>query len=243
MKMRTTALITVICVFTAVPASADLPTVNIDFQGSGVLYTGIGMASDSGTYWNPVGTADVFDLKASDGTTVTDIDVTSTYVSTYGNPGNDLLRDRLIWSEAGNHPGSFDTPTINIAGLDAGLEYNIYIYAGYYGQTYRINGVDKDLTGADWNDNQPSWVEGTQYVSFLGLSPAGGSIDIDVYNIGTTSNPSYPQANTVVSGMQIQAVSASPGPTPIPVPGAFVLGAIGLGMVGWMKRRKDKVEA
>jgi len=27
---------------------------------------------------------------------------------------------------------------------------------------------------------------------------------------------------------------------PVPVPGAFVLGAMGLGMVGWMKRRKQK---
>jgi hypothetical protein len=36
---------------------------------------------------------------------------------------------------------------------------------------------------------------------------------------------------------------ASPGPGVIPVPGAFVLGVIGLGMVGWMKRQKGKAEA
>ena len=31
--------------------------------------------------------------------------------------------------------------------------------------------------------------------------------------------------------------------TVVPVPGAFVLGAMGLGMVGWLKRRKGKAEA
>jgi hypothetical protein len=219
-----------------------LQTVNIDFQGGTAnIYSGIGMAADSGIYWNAVGTADVFDLKASDGTTITDIDVTSTYVSTYGNPGNDLLRDRLIWSE-GPGAGSFNTPTINIAGLDAGLAYNIYIYAGYYGQTYRINGVDESLTGLDWNDDQPAWVEGTHYVSFLGVSPTATTIDIDVFDVGIPTTKYG--AHTVVSGMQIQAVSASGGPVPIPVPGAFVLAAIGLGMTGWMTRRgRQTVEA
>jgi hypothetical protein len=49
------------------------------------------------------------------------------------------------------------------------------------------------------------------------------------------------------AGLQFQAtinaIEAAPGPGVIPAPGAFVLGAMGLGMVGWMKRRKDKVEA
>jgi len=233
MRMRRILRIILICAFVAVPVSADMTTVNIDFQapdgswdggGYATLYSGVGMAADSGTYWNEVGIADVFDLLASDGATATTIDVSSTYVRTYANTGNDLLRDRLIWSDGGNHPGTPTVPAINISGLDATLQYNIYLYAGYYGQTYVIDGVSKDLTGLGWNDNQPSWAQGTHYVSFLGVSPTGGSIDIDIYNTAPT--------DTVVSGMQIQAV---------PVPGAALLGILGLGIANWRLRRRETV--
>ena len=227
--MRKIALIAVICVFVAMPASADITTVNIDFQGGITnLYSGPGMAADPGTYWNAVGTADVYDLTASDGVTATGIDVSSTYVRPYSNPGNDLLRDRLIWSPGGS-------PAINIAGLDAGLTYNIYLYAGYYGQRYTINGVSKDLTatplGSPWGtgaegDDQGSWFEGIHYVSFLGVAPAGGTFDIDIFDLGL--NTTGLGAHTVISGMQIQAV---------PVPGAVLLGMLGLSLAG-VKLRK-----
>jgi len=200
-----------------------------DGGGYAALYSGVGMAADSGTYWNEVGTADVFDLLASDGATATTIDVSSTYVRTYANPGNDLLRDRLIWSQSG-------APAINISGLDPTLQYNVYLYAGYYGQRYTINGVEKELTAAPvgdpWGsgaegDDQPSWAEDTHYVSFLGVSPAGGTtIHIDVFDTGI--NTTGLGAHTVVSGMQIQAV---------PIPGAVLLGILGLSAVGLKLRR------
>ena len=222
------------CAFVAVPASADMTTVNIDFQPiSGDAYSGLGIAADSGTYWNKVGIADVSDLLASDGVTATTIDVSSTYVRTYGtDPGNELLRDRIIFSPIG-------PPAINISGLDAGLQYNIYLYAGYYGQEYAICGVSKQLTALPsdpsdpfpaWDDDQPSWVEGTHYVSFLGVAATGGTLDIDIFDVGLGTNPwrdSGP-TGTVVSGMQIQAV---------PVPGAILLGILGLSSAG-LKLRK-----
>ena len=226
--MRKTSLAVLLCVFAAGPAMADL-TVNIDFQPAGAAtYTGVGMAADPGTYWNAMGTGAASNLLASDGSTATDIDVSTTYTQAYSNSGNNLLRDRLIWAPP-THEGTFDNPTINISGLDASLTYNIYIYAGYYGQTYRIDGVDKSLTGTGWNDNQPSWVEGTQYVSFLGVNPAGGNLDIDVFNVGIDTTPYGDSPSTVVSGMQIQAV---------PVPGAILLGMIGLSVVGVKLRKR-----
>ena len=146
--MRKIIFIIVMCAFVAVPASADMTTVNIDFQPiSGDAYSGLGIAADSGTYWNKVGIADVSDLLASDGATATTIDVSSTYTRAYGtDPGNQLLRDRIIFSPLG-------AAAINISGLDAGLTYDIYLYAGYYGQTYTINGVSKKSGGDDGASN------------------------------------------------------------------------------------------
>ena len=221
--MKRLILIAVVCAFVAVPVRADLATVNIDFQpANGLTYSGIGMAADSGTHWNAMGTGAASNLLASDGVTVTDIDVSTMYTTTYQNPGNALLRDRLIWSPLGG------PAAINVSDLDAGLLYNVYLYAGYYGQTYTINGVSKSLTGLGWNDNQPAWTEGTHYVSFLGVSPAGGTIDIDIFDTGIDTTPFGDSPATVVSGMQIQAV---------PVPGAVLLGMLGLSVAG-VKLRK-----
>jgi len=220
--MKKLILIAAVCAFVALPVRADLVTVNIDFQpANGVVYAGVGMAPDSGTYWNVMSTGSSSNLLASDGITVTDIDVSTTYVSTYQNSWpNALLCDRAIWSSGSTHTGNSTVPAINISDLDAGLLYDIYLYAGYYAQTFTINGVSKSLTGADYTLDQPSWTEGTQYVSFLGVSPSGGSIDIDIYNTAPT--------DTVVSGMQIHAV---------PVPGAILLGILGLGVAGLKLRR------
>lgn len=221
--MRKTALIIAISAFMAAPVNADMMTVNIDFQPpTSPVYSGLGMAPDSGTYWNPMNLGSSSNLLASDGTTVTDIDISTTYVRTYSNTWpNALLRDRAIWSDGDNHPGTLSTPAITVSGLDAGALYDIYLYAGYYPQTYVIDGVSKTLTGADYTLDQPNWTEGIQYVSFLGISAANGSIGIDIYNTAPT--------DTVVSGMQIQAV---------PVPAAVLLGLLGLSAAGVKLRKR-----
>jgi hypothetical protein len=226
--MKYTALIGLICLFATAPALADMTTVNIDFQYANdptSLYTGIGMAADSGTYWNEVATGSYSNLKASDGVTDTGIGVSTTYARPYRNNWpNNLLRDRLIWSAG--RPGSSTIPAINISGLDVGTPYDIYLYAGYYAQTYTINGVPKSLTGAGYTLDQPSWTESVQYVYFPGVIAEDGAINIEIYNTAQADG----QTDTVVSGMQIQQV---------PVPGAVLLGIFGLSVAGVKLRRRS----
>jgi len=209
------------------PAWADMTTVNVDFQppdgtfsGRAALYSGLGMAPDSGTYWNEVGLGTSSDLLASDGTTTTDIDVSTNYTYHWADPGNALLRDRIIWSDGSPHTGNPSEPAVTISGLDAGALYDIYLYAGHYTQTFTIDGLSKLVTATGYDQDQPSWTAGVHYVSFLGVSAADGTIDIDIYNTAET--------DTVISGMQVQVV---------PVPGAVLLGILGLGAVG-VKLRK-----
>ncbi len=220
--MRRVISVALLCLFVALPVSADMTTVNIDFQDhTGTEYVGIGMAPDSGTVWNVLGIAGGTNLLASDAT-ATGIGVSTTYQRGYADPGNNLLRDRIIWSAGQSTPtGDPTVPAINIFGLDAGAVYDIYLYAGHYSQVFTIDGVSKSVTALGYNQDQPSWVEGTHYVSFLGVIAAGGSIDIEIFNEAPT--------DTVISGMQIQAV---------PVPGAILLGLLGLSVAGVKLRKR-----
>jgi hypothetical protein len=79
-----------------------------------------------------------------------------------------------------------------------------------------------------------------------GLAESGSDLfvlseDTKIYKL-VGSSISYIGANTTGQTWGATAVGPAAGPA-IPVPGAFVLGAIGLGTVGWMKRRRDKAEA
>lgn len=222
--MKRAALIVFTCALLALPASADMRTVNIDFQppNSSTVYSGLGMAPDSGTYWNAMSLGSLSGLLASDGTTVTGTTVETNYTYYYADPGNELLRDRIIWSDGTPHTGDPSTPAITISGLDAGLLYDIYLYAGHYAQTFTIDGTSKFVTAAGYSQNQPNWTEGVHYVSFLGVAPSiNGSIGIDIYNTAPT--------DTVISGMQIQAV---------PIPGAVLLGMLGLSIAGVRLRER-----
>jgi hypothetical protein len=87
------------------------------------------------------------------------------------------------------------------------------------------------------------------------FNDGGGLISyvVSVWGPATHPPPTYPTtvgSDTVYGSddffsgpNMLYLPTAAPGPVPIPVPGAFVLGAMGLGMVGWMKRRRDMAEA
>ena len=222
--MKRIILMIAISMFFATSAGADMRTVNIDFQppNSPTVYSGLGMAPDSGTYWNAMSLGTQSGLLASDGTTITGTTVSTNYTYYYADSGNELLRDRIIWSDGSPHTGNPDTPAIMISGLEAGLLYDIYLYAGHYDQTFTIDGVSKFMTADGYSQNQPSWTEGVHYVAFLGVAPTtNGSINIAIYSTAPT--------DTVISGLQIQAV---------PVPGAVLLGMLGLSAAGVRLRKR-----
>jgi hypothetical protein len=228
---RVFGVLALFCILMARHAHAA-PTINLDFQpGDGSLYSGLGMAPDGNTYWNPISSSSGSNLLASDGSG-TSVDVSTTYTSFYQNPGHFLLLDRGIWSAGeGNPTGNPNIPAITISDLDAGARYDVYLYAGYYNQIYTIDGVSQSLTGEGYSLAQPDWTAGVQYVAFLGVNAPGGIIDI--YNTSPILPDREFTGNTVLSGLQIHQQD----PATVPAPGSLILASLGLGLISRFKRK------
>lgn len=172
------------------PAPEPTKAFNADVGDN--AYTGIGVAPDPGTTWNQfpdttANTRTVTDIAASDGSTLSGVDITITSSNTvdgikeYGadSPGNpnplNLMRDYY-------YGGDF---TVDIAGLNAG-NYELYVFAhgdqANQNSTVTVaagNGGGSDTTAGSGSDNRDlmaSGAEGYSYLRFPVSVGTGGTL-------------------------------------------------------------------
>jgi hypothetical protein len=221
-------------VFLGLATTSFADTINIDFGGAtSVIYSNTAVAPDTGTHWNSgnglenTKTKTFSNLLASDGTTAaTGVSITITNVSSYdttndGHPATlkpTLMNDYCYSSLAGGGTGP---TTFSINGLTSGGQYDLYLYSqnGGYGNgvtTFTIGEAAKVATNAG---NISSFIAGTNYVLYSGLTATGGTIS------GTFSGTGG------FNGFQLTSV---PEPSTLVL---FATGLIGLLAYAWRKRK------
>lgn len=225
-----------------VASSANAMLVNIDFQPVGsAVYDGQGILGGStDTSWNAVDFGGASNLTFADGTTVSGVNVATSFDASFSNLGapfnartNTLLADRLYGTDA------FASQTITISGLTANSSYDIVLYNAFFAQTYSIDGQSISATtdpiaATSGNDNFPNWTQGVEY-ALLGsvVSDSSGQLVIGITPWdGTTA---FTPKNSAIAGLQIQGELQIQS---VPLPAALYLFTAGLvGLVGIARRK------
>lgn len=193
--------------------AASASVINVDFNSYSGTYTGTAAATDTGTYWNgnPGNPANgqFNNLKASDGTTTTTASVTfgdPAYFNAYGPVSvaintllNDYFYDRTSSGGGPDHTGL--SYTFTLSGLNAGQDYNLYLYGNNI--AFTVDGVSQGLSG-NVTSADP-WVEGKSYALFSNVA-ADSNGDIAV----TWGRNGSATGMYLVNGLQIATV---PEPT------------------------------
>jgi hypothetical protein len=226
----------------ALPKAAAAGTLNIDFSNvppattfngeASQTYVGVGAAPDAGTYWNVVGPGGASGLLDSNGTSAS-IGVGTSFESQYSNAqdplANALLADRLIASDA----TSTLTHTVTLSGLASGT-YNLYAYAGFYGETFTVGGQSGHASGAGWDNNIPAtWQQGLQYALLSGLHVDNTGI-LTLMVTGSLPSDFQNTVYTAIAGLQLQQT---------PLPPALPLFATGIALLALLRRRMSQSSA
>ncbi len=170
------------------PLSASVVSaavINIDMDGT--VYSGVGVAPDTGTVWNAAGSGTTGFLKDSTGVT-TGVKFTNDLPSIYGSsrPNNLMNGYRYTSSEVGHF--SFN-------GLEANTAYDLYLYSApnntnslftVGAQTLTLSGTDATSTGfvaSDWGmltvtSDGSGTIAGTVFKAGTGLYTAFNGVQI-----------------------------------------------------------------
>ncbi len=201
----------------ALTLSAMADTINVDFGPSDAnpsgVYSGTAVAPDGGLYWNGVAAGvsfPAFNSVAFTSSALKDSNsnatgVTVTLQPTYhaGDGGDSVIAPALmhdyVFTQTDGSP--FE---MSIDGLASGQSYDLYLYSGTgaQGTTFTVDGVSKNVTDPA---GQTSFVQGSNYQLFSGVTATDGSISVTVAG--------YNAKIGVLDGLQIVGTFAVPEPS------------------------------
>ena len=176
-------------------------------------YTGVGILDTTSRTW---------ETPASGGTFLLGGDtITVTYIAPYtGYRGGGAIKlfQRI------RHNGGIQPVTVTLSGLDTSLTYNLVAYGA---DRYNNRGTKFEVVGSGLGtktttgDTSASFIEGTNYVRFDGLTTGTGSLVLKAMQ-GEVAQ---------INGFEIQSIN------PIPTPAALPAGLALLGLVALHRRK------
>jgi hypothetical protein len=204
----------------SVVGTAAASTINVDFGPTNqALFSGTGASSDTGTTWNSLTSSGGTNLLNSLGS-VTTIGVSTTASQEYSDSGtNELLIDRTFVS------GTWDSFDVILSGLNDLSIYNLYVYGSNtnYASLYTVGAESGFALGSVI---APPYSEDNHYALLNLLNSTGGSMTLNVARYNSSGA-------AVISGFQLEEISAVPEPSVIAL---FGLGLVGLGLA---RRRRQ----